>query len=84
MRSTPRQRAWYFYDWANSAYVTTTATVILGPYLTSLATNAACPDLPAGQVCSTPVSLLGVPVLPGALHPFLVTISTVITTIVRC
>jgi len=82
MRSTPRQRAWYFYDWANSAYVTTTATVILGPYLTSLATNAACPDLPTGQVCSTPVSLLGVPVLPGALHPFLVTISTVITTIV--
>ena len=45
-----QQRAWYWYDWANSAYVTTTATVILGPYLTSIATRAACPDLPAGQV----------------------------------
>ena len=39
MKSTRQQRAWYWYDWANSAYVTTTATVILGPYLTSLATN---------------------------------------------
>lgn len=79
MRSTTRQRAWYFYDWANSAYVTTTATVILGPYLTSLATRAACPDLPAGQVCTNPVNLLGLPVLPGAVHPLLITISTIVT-----
>ena len=69
IRSTRQQRAWYFYDWANSAYVTTTATVILGPYLTSLAVNAACPGLPSGQVCTTPVSLLRVPVLPGAVTP---------------
>ncbi|HMQ36545.1 MAG TPA: MFS transporter [Micropruina sp.] len=80
-KSTRQQRAWYWYDWANSAYVTTTATVILGPYLTSLATNAACPDLPSGEVCNTPVSLLGFGVLPGAVHPFLVTISTILTTI---
>lgn len=81
MRSTGQQRAWYFYDWANSAYVTTTATVILGPYLTSLASNAACPGLASGEVCNTPVSLLGFGVLPGAVHPFLVTISTILTTI---
>lgn len=37
------QRAWYFYDWANSAYVTTTATVLFGPYLTVVAKKAACP-----------------------------------------
>ena len=79
MGSTRQQRAWYFYDWANSAYITTTATVILGPYLTSLATRAACPDLPAGEVCTTPVNLLGLWVLPGAVHPFLVTISTIVT-----
>lgn len=79
MRSTKQQKAWYWYDWANSAYVTTTATVILGPYLTSLATRAACPELPAGQVCTTPVSLLGLAVLPGAVHPFLITISTILT-----
>lgn len=70
MRSTKMQRSWYWYDWANSAYITTTATVIIGPYLTSLANNAACPDLAAGAVCQTPVMLLGIfPVLPGALHP---------------
>ena len=76
---TREQTAWYFYDWANSAYVTTTATVILGPYLTSIATRAACPDLSAGEVCSTPVNLLGFAVLPGAVHPFLVTISTILS-----
>lgn len=83
MRSTKMQRSWYWYDWANSAYITTTATVIIGPYLTSLANNAACPDLPSGQACHTPVMLLGVfPVLPGALHPFLATLSTIISAVV--
>jgi UMF1 family MFS transporter len=82
MKSTKEQRAWYWYDWANSAYITTTATVIIGPYLTSLATNAACPALPDGQVCQTPVMLLGMfPVLPGALHPFLATIATIISAV---
>lgn len=82
MKSTREQRSWYWYDWANSAYITTTATVIIGPYLTSLANNAACPDLPDGQVCQTPVMLLGLfPVLPGALHPFLATLSTIISAI---
>ena len=28
---TREQRAWYWYDWANSAYVTTTATVLIEP-----------------------------------------------------
>ena len=32
---------WIAYDWANSAYVTTVATVLLGPYLTALAQGAA-------------------------------------------
>ena len=58
MKSTKEQRAWYWYDWANSAYITTTATVIIGPYLTSLANNAACPDLADGATCLTPVMLL--------------------------
>ncbi|HEY3409775.1 MAG TPA: MFS transporter, partial [Propionicimonas sp.] len=67
---------------ANSAYITTTATVIIGPYLTSLATNAACPDLAEGATCLNPVMLLGIfPVLPGALHPFLGTLSTIVSAI---
>ena len=36
------QRAWYWYDWANSAYVTTIATVLFAPYLTSVAETGAC------------------------------------------
>jgi MFS transporter, UMF1 family len=82
MKSTRTQRSWYWYDWANSAYITTTATVLIGPYLTSLANNDACPDLVEGQVCQTPVMLLGVlPVLPGALPSFVATLSTIVSAI---
>ncbi len=31
---------WALYDWANSAFVTTVATVLIGPYLTALAQGA--------------------------------------------
>src|SRR3954469_8864331 len=31
---------WVMYDWANSAFSTTVATTLLGPYLTALAQNA--------------------------------------------
>jgi UMF1 family MFS transporter len=71
------QRAWYFYDWANSAYVTTTATVLFTPYLSAVARAAACPDLPSGQVCRTPLSVLGIPVAAGSLALYVVTISTI-------
>src|SRR3954462_7496847 len=48
------QRAWYLYDWANSGYVTTTATVLLAPFLTSVAERAASPGLAGGQGCPRP------------------------------
>ncbi|MDR1790376.1 MAG: MFS transporter [Propionibacteriaceae bacterium] len=81
-KSTKQQRAWYWYDWANSAYITTTATVIIGPYLTSLANNAACPGLESGATCENPIYLFNaIPILPGALHPFVVTASTIISAI---
>ncbi|GHE48489.1 MFS transporter [Streptosporangium violaceochromogenes] len=35
------QRGWYFYDWANSAFSATVLVVFLGPYLTTIAENAA-------------------------------------------
>ena len=50
------QRPWYWYDWANSAFVTTTATVLFGPYLTSIATEAACPGLAVLLVSAEPLS----------------------------
>jgi len=41
-RRCQRERVgWYFYDWANSAYITTVVTLLLGPYLTDLAKQAA-------------------------------------------
>ena len=39
--STPEQRGWYMYDFAQSAFSTTVVTLFLGPYLTALAKTAA-------------------------------------------
>ncbi|MFC3687674.1 MFS transporter [Aquipuribacter hungaricus] len=73
------QRSWYVYDWANSAFVTTVGTVLVGPYLTALATEAACPDLAEGARCGGTVALLGlVDVSPDSLVAFLISISTVL------
>lgn len=74
--NAPYQRPWYWYDWANSAFVTTTATVLFGPYLTSIATEAACPGLAEGADCATDLSVLGLPIDPGSLHPYTVGLST--------
>ena len=73
------QRSWYFYDWANSAYVTTTLTVLLGPYLTSVAEQAACPGIASDAVCRTNLSVLGIPVSPGSLALYAVTVTTLIS-----
>ncbi|WP_299039209.1 MFS transporter [uncultured Pseudokineococcus sp.] len=73
------RRAWYVYDWANSAYVTTTGTVLFAPYLTAVATAAACPGLADGEVCGTTLSVLGVPVAPGSLALYTTTVSTALS-----
>ena len=75
-------RSWYWYDWANSAYVTTTGTVLIGPYLTAIAKEAACPDLAEGAKCTTNLSVLGVPVDPGSLVPYTVTVATILAALV--
>ncbi|HEY1755789.1 MAG TPA: MFS transporter [Bryobacteraceae bacterium] len=66
-RSTPEQRGWYLYDWANSAFPTTVITLFLGPYLTSLAKAAASPD---GRVYP-----LGIPVDPRSFWSYAIGIS---------
>ncbi|KRF17202.1 MFS transporter [Nocardioides sp. Soil797] len=67
------QKAWYWYDWANSAYVTTVSTVMLGPYLIAIAKNAAVDNR---------VDVLGLSVAPGALPSYLVTFSTILSAII--
>lgn len=75
------QRSWYWYDWANSAFVTTTSTVLFAPYLTSVAKAAACPGQAADLACRTNLSVLGVPVSPGSLAPYTITVSTIISAV---
>ncbi len=80
------QRAWYVYDWANSAYYTTTVTVLFSPYLASVARAAACPggDADPGLVdgvCTADLSVLGVAVAPGSLPLYVVTLTTILTAV---
>ena len=74
------QRAWYWYDWANSAYVTTIATVLFAPYLTSVAEKSACgfvTDDDKGLKCTQDLHVLGLSVSPGSLVFYVVTIATI-------
>jgi UMF1 family MFS transporter len=73
------QRSWYVYDWANSAYVTTTLTVLFGPYLTAVAKKAACPSLPSDAHCDTNLSVAGIPVSPGSLALYAITATTLLS-----
>ncbi|MFG2605493.1 MFS transporter [Streptomyces sp. NPDC048514] len=68
------QRGWYFYDWACSVYSTSVLTVFLGPYLTSVAENAADAD---GYVHP-----LGVPVRAGSFFAYSVSLSVILAVVV--
>ena len=77
------QRAWYWYDWANSAYVTTVATVLFAPYLISVAEQAACGFVgDADRPCRADLSVLGLAVSPGSLVAYVVTIATIVSALV--
>jgi MFS transporter, UMF1 family len=78
------QKAWYWYDWANSAYVTTIATVLFGPYVTTLAERDACgfiTDEVAGTKCTQDLDVLGLAISPGSLVFYVVTIATIASAI---
>ena len=60
---------WAMYDWANSAFSTTIGTVFLGPYLATLASQAA-------QASSDGmVHLAGIPIAPDSFFPYCISIS---------
>lgn len=77
------QRAWYWYDWANSAYVTTIATVLFAPYLISVAEQAACGFVgDEDRACRADLSVLGLAVSPGSLVAYVVALATVVSALV--
>ncbi len=63
------RRAWYLYDWGNSAFSTTVVTLFLGPYLTAIAKSAAGPD---GLIHP-----LGISVDPRSLWSYLISLSVI-------
>jgi MFS transporter, UMF1 family len=76
------QKAWYWYDWANSAYVTTIATVLFAPYLITVAEKAACGFVgDDDRSCNQDLSILGLAIAPGALPAYIVTFSTLLSAV---
>ena len=63
---------WAMYDWANSAFSTTVVTVFLGPYLATLASNAA-KAYPDGLV-----RLGNIPIAPDSFFPYCISLSVVL------
>jgi len=58
---------WAMYDWANSAFSTTVGTVFLGPYIASLAAEAAGADGLA--------RFFGIPIAPDSFLPYCISFS---------
>jgi UMF1 family MFS transporter len=81
-RRAAEHRAWYFYDWANSGFVTTTGAVLFGPYLTAIAETAACgqPGTPE-EPCRGTLDVLGIPVAAGSVAPYAVTFATLLSAV---
>ncbi|TNM39756.1 MFS transporter [Nocardioides albidus] len=68
------QRAWYFTDWATSAFQTTVAGVLFAPYLISVAENA------VGE--HGRIHVLGLSIAPGSLPSYVITISTLLSALI--
>ena len=60
---------WAMYDWANSAFSTTVGTVFLGPYIATLAAEAA-KAFPDGNA-----RFFGIPVAPDSFLPYCISFS---------
>ncbi|WP_134766009.1 MFS transporter [Nocardioides sp. 1609] len=73
------QKAWYWYDWANSAFYTTVLSVMFAPYMIEVAGKAAgCPDdLDDAATCGNTVSVLGLDLAAGSLPFYLTSFATI-------
>ncbi|SDY64491.1 MFS transporter, UMF1 family [Geodermatophilus africanus] len=74
-RALRRERfGWYSYDWAMSVFNTSITTVFLGPYLTSVAEEAAGPDGRLG--------FLGLSIPPGSWFSYVLSASVLLQVLV--
>lgn len=74
------QKAWNWYDWANSAYYTTVLSVMFGPYLATIAGRAVgCTD---SGPCNRAVHVLGIPMAAGSLPLYVTTFATIVSAFV--
>src|ERR1700759_3014813 len=73
-----QQKAWNWYDWANSAYYTTVLSVMFAPYMITVAGRAAgCKNPDA--TCNKTVDVLGLPRPAGALPFYLTSFATILS-----
>jgi UMF1 family MFS transporter len=70
------QKAWYWYDWANSAFYTTVLTAVFGPFMIEVAGKAAgCAD--PDETCDATLNVLGLHLAAGSLPSYLTTFATI-------
>ena len=76
MNRLRQQKAWNWYDWANSAFYTSVLSVLFAPYLITVAGRAAgCSD--PDETCSRTVDVLGLHLAAGALPSYLISFATI-------
>lgn len=74
------QKAWYWYDWANSAFYTTVLTVLFGPYMIEIAGKAAgCTELERENDCAKTVSIGFLDLAAGSLPFYLTSFATILS-----
>ncbi len=73
------QKAWNWYDWANSAFYTTTLTVLFAPYLITVAGRAAGCGSSADESCTKTVTVLGLHLAAGSLPFYLTSFATIVS-----
>lgn len=77
VRRREQQKAWNWYDWANSAFYTTVLTVLFGPFMITVAGRAAgCGDSP-DDTCNKTVNVLGLHLAAGSLPSYLTSFATI-------
>ena len=76
-----QQKAWNWYDWANSAFYTTVLTALFSPYMIDVAGRAAgCAD--PDETCEKSVELLGLHLAAGSLPSYLTSFATILCALI--